>query len=140
MKIKQATYSNPATLEIRIHNQSDEDIVISAGKPAVFCYQISEPSNPGVILKPQKWEWLKHPVCVKSLRKQSISTELRTKQIKSGSAVVEEYAVWGQRSNDIMECIPTGTFGFESRYQLGIGVGNGGTDEEFDWGFSLKIS
>ncbi|MFB6229209.1 MAG: hypothetical protein ABEH88_11780 [Halobacteriales archaeon] len=140
IKNNQSTYSNPATLEIRIHNQYDEDIVISGGKPAVFSYRVSEPANPGVILKPQKWDWLKHPFCIKSLRKNSISTELRTKQVRSGSSVIEEYAIWGQRSNDIMECVPTGTFDFESRYQLGIGIGNGVTDEEFDWGFTLNIS
>jgi hypothetical protein len=140
IKNDQSTYSTPATLEIQIHNQSEEDIVIAGGNPAVFSYRVSEPANPGVIVKPQKWDWLKHPFCIKPLTKKPISTELRTKHIKPGSSVIEEYAVWGQPSNDITECIPTGTFGFESRYQLGIGIGNGITDEEFDWGFSLNIS
>ena len=139
IKDGQSTYDSPASLDVRIDNQYDKDVVISAGKPAVFSYQISEPANPGVMVKPQKWDWLKHPFCVKRLRKGSISAELRTKIIESGSSAVETYAIWGQRSNDIMECIPTGTFGFESRYQLGVGIGHGVTDEEFDWGFTLEV-
>ena len=139
MERDRSTYQNPARLSVSIDNQSDEDITISAGKPAVFSHQHSTPSDPGVQLKPRRWDWQKHPLCIKELRQNNISTEMRTETIKSDGSISGEFEVWGLGSNDLEQCIPNGVYRFESQYR-------GAMDPEqfhewgFNWGFELEIT
>jgi hypothetical protein len=131
-----ATTASPATVQVTMSNGGDERTAVATGWPGVFVAGRSDETGPGLTLVATDRDTrpARSPLCPKAITDYNIPTLLITTELDPGAEATAEFAVWGQRGNDVANCLPEGVFTFRSTYQVSPPSG-----DAVDRGFSLTV-
>ncbi len=126
------TNDHTAIIRITVENERDEARKISDGNRELFSTLTS--TEPGLLLLDREASPLRTPGCWRPVFGQSRSMELRIAEIPPKGTATIDLAVWGESGVSLNECLPTGTFRFDTTYHV-----FGAEEREFDWGFALSV-
>lgn len=135
---KVATNGDAARVEVTITNPTSERVTdIIAGWPGVFTVTHSEQSAPGLQLVAAERDLMpvRHPLCPIPVANNAIPALGIEIDLPPGGTDSSAFEVWGQRDNDVGNCIPSGTYRFTNEYPT-----NPDTWDEFEWGFTLRVA
>lgn len=127
------TRDHTASIRITVENERDESLRISDGGRKLFSTLTSD--EPGLLLLDRDASPLRSPGCWRPVVGQSSSMELRIAEIPSGGESAIDLGVWGESGVSLDECVPTGTFRFDTTYHV---FGADG-EQTFDWGLELSV-
>jgi hypothetical protein len=127
------TTDHTASVRITVENERDEARRISDGDRKLFSTLTS--AEHGLLLLDREASPLRSPGCWRPVFGQSSSMALRIAEIPPEGKSAIDLRVWGESGVSLDDCLPTGTFRFDTTYHL---LGAEG-EQEFDWGFALSV-
>lgn len=131
-----STNSDSSIIQISMSNQTKEQIVqFSTGWPGVFTAGNSR-ETPGLMLiaRGHNNRPIRNPICPKPISNYNIPTLLLATELQPEETRHVKFDIWGKKENSLFNCIPKGTYSFESTYYEGPSI-----EENFTWGFTLDV-
>lgn len=139
-----ATDAHPPQVRITVTNESDATVSVGEGRAIVFAYVADTTGT--LLLLPAAGDYPVAEGCWRLTEPIAITTEYRITTLQPGEATSRVVGVYAtptdaDESGTEAGCLPTGTFRFETTYNVGQSadtVPDG--DAEATWGFSLAVT